>query len=201
MKKPWRYHGECCASGGPAAKTLGACGPLGFGLRTSLGTTFTMIPHRLFQIMSHCILQVSDHREEVVERVVTAGGVKDAGLLAARHGEEALEAVQGWGQGRQVGLGWLEGSMPCPAGGGAEEDCHKCAGTNRAEVRLSTHLIFSLFSSPSPFSPRLTSPLNLPAPPRSYPPPTPLSSPFLFFASLLLFPAACLSNSMWSLLK
>ena len=22
MKKPWRYHGECCASGGPAAKTF-----------------------------------------------------------------------------------------------------------------------------------------------------------------------------------
>ena len=53
MKKPWRYHGECCASGGPAAKTLGACGPSGFGLGTSLGTTFTMIPPRLFQIMSH----------------------------------------------------------------------------------------------------------------------------------------------------
>ena len=52
MKKPWRYHGECCASGGPAAKTLGACGPSGFGLGTSLGTTFTMIPPRLFQIMS-----------------------------------------------------------------------------------------------------------------------------------------------------
>lgn len=46
--------------------------------------------------------QVRDHREEVVERVVTAGGVKDAGLLAARHGEEALEALQGWGQGGQV---------------------------------------------------------------------------------------------------
>ena len=60
---------------------------------------------------SHCILQVSAHREEVVERVVTAGGVKDAGVLAARHGEEALEALQGWGQGRQVGLGWLQWSM------------------------------------------------------------------------------------------
>ena len=53
MKKPWRYHGECCASGGPAAITLGACGPSGFGLGTSLGTPFTMIPPRLFQIMSH----------------------------------------------------------------------------------------------------------------------------------------------------
>ena len=52
MKKPWRYHGECCASGGPAAKTLGACGPSGFGLGTSLGTTFTMVPPQLFQIMS-----------------------------------------------------------------------------------------------------------------------------------------------------
>ena len=28
----------------PAAKTLGACGPLGFGLGTYLGTLFTMIP-------------------------------------------------------------------------------------------------------------------------------------------------------------
>ena len=55
MKKPWRYHGECCASGCPAAKTQGACGPSGFGLGTSLGTTFTMIPPRLFQIMSHYI--------------------------------------------------------------------------------------------------------------------------------------------------
>ena len=53
MKKPRRYHGEFCASGGPAAKTLGACGPSGFGLGTSLGTQFTMIPPRLFQIMSH----------------------------------------------------------------------------------------------------------------------------------------------------
>ena len=39
MKKPWRYHGECSALGGPAAKTL--------------GTTFTMIPPQLFQIMTH----------------------------------------------------------------------------------------------------------------------------------------------------
>ena len=53
MKKPGRYHGECCASGGAAAKTLAACGPSGFGLGTSLGTTFTMIPPRLFQIMFH----------------------------------------------------------------------------------------------------------------------------------------------------
>ena len=56
MKKPWRYDGECCASGGPADKTLGACGPSGFGLETSLGTTFTMIHPRLFQIMSHFII-------------------------------------------------------------------------------------------------------------------------------------------------
>ena len=35
------------------AKTLGACGPSGFGLGTSLGTPFTMIPPRLFQIMYH----------------------------------------------------------------------------------------------------------------------------------------------------
>ena len=60
MKKPWRYHGECCASGGLVAKTLGACGPSGFGLGTSLGTPFTMIPPRLFKIMSHwCELEVS----------------------------------------------------------------------------------------------------------------------------------------------
>ena len=26
-EKPWRYQGECCASGGPAAKTRGAQGP------------------------------------------------------------------------------------------------------------------------------------------------------------------------------
>ena len=57
MKKPWRYDGECCASGGPADKTLGACGPSGFGLETSLGTTFTMIPPRLFKIMSHWSLK------------------------------------------------------------------------------------------------------------------------------------------------
>ena len=36
----------------PAAKTPRACGPSGFGLGTSLGTTFTMMPPRLFQIMS-----------------------------------------------------------------------------------------------------------------------------------------------------
>ena len=53
MEKPWVYHGKCCASGGPAAKTLRVCGPSGLGLGTSLGTTFTMIPPRLFQIMSH----------------------------------------------------------------------------------------------------------------------------------------------------
>ena len=29
------------------------CGPSGFGLGTSRGTTFTMIPPRLLQIMSH----------------------------------------------------------------------------------------------------------------------------------------------------
>ena len=36
-----------------AAKTLGACGFSSFTLGTSLGTPFTMIPPRLFQIMSH----------------------------------------------------------------------------------------------------------------------------------------------------
>ena len=72
MKKPWRYHGECCALGGPAAITLGACGLLGFGLRTSLGTTFTMIPPRLFQIVSHCILQGLLHRVEMQPPAVCA---------------------------------------------------------------------------------------------------------------------------------
>ena len=48
MEKPLGYHGEWSASGGPTAKNLGACGHLGFGLRTSLGTPFTMIPPLLF---------------------------------------------------------------------------------------------------------------------------------------------------------
>ena len=39
--------------GSPAAKTLGDCGPSGFGLGTSLGPPFTTLPPRLFQIMSH----------------------------------------------------------------------------------------------------------------------------------------------------
>ena len=30
MKKSWRYHGECCASGGPAAKNPRGLRPLGF---------------------------------------------------------------------------------------------------------------------------------------------------------------------------
>ena len=52
MEKPWGYHGEWSALEGSMAKTLGACGPSGFGLGTSLGCTpFTMIPPRLFQIM------------------------------------------------------------------------------------------------------------------------------------------------------
>ena len=59
MKKPWRYHGECCASGGPAAKTLGACGPSGFGLGTSLGITFTMVPPRFFHRMSQTVSPTS----------------------------------------------------------------------------------------------------------------------------------------------
>ena len=36
---------------GVSAKTLGACGPSVFGLGTSQGTPFTMIPPRLFHIM------------------------------------------------------------------------------------------------------------------------------------------------------
>ena len=39
--------------GSPMAKTLGACGPSGFGLGTSLGTPFTTLSLRLFQMMSH----------------------------------------------------------------------------------------------------------------------------------------------------
>ena len=42
MEKPWGYHGEWSASGGPTAKTLGACDPSGFGLGTTLGTAITM---------------------------------------------------------------------------------------------------------------------------------------------------------------
>ena len=56
MEKPWGYHGEWSASGGPTAKTLGACSPSGFGLGTSLGTPFTMKPPRLFQIRYQIIL-------------------------------------------------------------------------------------------------------------------------------------------------
>ena len=41
----------------PRPKPSGPGAPSGFGLGTSLGTTFTMIPPRLFQIMSHRILQ------------------------------------------------------------------------------------------------------------------------------------------------
>ena len=66
MKKPWRYHSECCASRGPVAKTLGACGPSGFGLGTSLGTTFTMIPPRLFQIMSQCEVYSLQYTVQIV---------------------------------------------------------------------------------------------------------------------------------------
>ena len=38
--------------GSTEAKTLGACGPSGFGLGTSLGTPFTTLHPRLFHIMS-----------------------------------------------------------------------------------------------------------------------------------------------------
>ena len=40
-------------NGVPLAKNPWSCGPLVFGLGTSLGTPFTTIPTRLFQIMSH----------------------------------------------------------------------------------------------------------------------------------------------------
>ena len=67
MKKPWRYYGECCVSGGPAAKTPGACGPSGFGLGTFLGTTFTIISPRLFQIMSHHPSFIIHHPSSIIQ--------------------------------------------------------------------------------------------------------------------------------------
>ena len=55
----------------PRPKTLGACGTLGFGLGTSLGTPFTMIPPRLFQIMYNPMtntefLSLADNRDVTV---------------------------------------------------------------------------------------------------------------------------------------
>ena len=50
------YHGEWSPSESPAAKTLGVCGPSGFGLGSSLGTQFTNLPPRLYQIMSHYVV-------------------------------------------------------------------------------------------------------------------------------------------------
>ena len=52
LKKPRRYHGECCAQGGPNAETRGAAGPEGFGCGTSRGTALTLIPPRFFHKMS-----------------------------------------------------------------------------------------------------------------------------------------------------
>ena len=52
MEKPRGYHGEWSALRGPMAKTRGAAGPEGFGRGTSRGTPFTMIPPRLFHIIS-----------------------------------------------------------------------------------------------------------------------------------------------------
>ena len=45
------YHGEWSPLGSPKAKTRGAAGPDGFGRETYRGTTFTMIPPRLFHKM------------------------------------------------------------------------------------------------------------------------------------------------------
>ena len=56
----WGCYGEWSILGGLTAKILGACGPLGFGLGTSLGTPFTMITPRLFQIKYQCVLQHVD---------------------------------------------------------------------------------------------------------------------------------------------
>ena len=55
MEKPWVYHSKWSPSGSPSTKTLGACGPSGFGLGTSLWAPFTMIHPWLFHILSHCI--------------------------------------------------------------------------------------------------------------------------------------------------
>ena len=52
MEKPWGYHGEWSALGSPKAKNRGAAGPKGFGRGTFRCTPFTMIPPRLFHIMS-----------------------------------------------------------------------------------------------------------------------------------------------------
>ena len=99
MKKPWRYHGECCASGGSAAQTLGDCGPSGFGLGTSLGKTFTMIPPRLFQIMSQCSASCGVP-EEVPESIV---GVPEEAVDGVHDGPEEVsqEAELGLGGGQQ----------------------------------------------------------------------------------------------------
>ena len=43
---------------GPRPKPSGPAAPRAFGLGTSLGTTFTMIPPRLFQIMSQCMKEM-----------------------------------------------------------------------------------------------------------------------------------------------
>ena len=43
---------EWIPSRSPSAKTLQACGPLGFGLGTSLGTLLTMISPQLFHTLS-----------------------------------------------------------------------------------------------------------------------------------------------------
>ena len=40
------------------AKTVGACGPFGFCLGTSLGTPITMIPPRFFHTLYHCPLSI-----------------------------------------------------------------------------------------------------------------------------------------------
>ena len=51
-EKPGGYIGECSALGGPAAQNPRGLHPLGFSLGTYLGTPFTMIPPRFFQIRS-----------------------------------------------------------------------------------------------------------------------------------------------------
>ena len=52
MKMCGKGHGEWSPLGSPAAKILGVCGPSVFGLGTSHGTPFTIIPPRLFHTLS-----------------------------------------------------------------------------------------------------------------------------------------------------
>ena len=73
FKNPW---GKVMVRS-PAAKTLGACGPTGFGLGTSLGTPFTMIPPRIFHRLSHCMFRGLGFRPVSHSAIPLAGVRKD----------------------------------------------------------------------------------------------------------------------------